>query len=192
MALQSIFHNYASRLPIGAQTDAAFKPGMVVTVGTSGEAKLLSSAGTTLPFGLVADTKGSMTPGAFVNRLSDMGDETRASGYVTVYHGGGEFYLDCNQDASDTSFETGDVIEDASPAIGSKLSPGTTAGTLVVNASATNPYTVGANCLVAVVVGVPEVGGSDAYKLQSGIPNVWEPGYDSDAPKKFVHVKLFV
>lgn len=56
------------------------------------------------PYGIAGDTKStsvsglpatnSSSQGAFVNRLSDSFDETKASGKLTVYHSGGRFATD--------------------------------------------------------------------------------------------------
>lgn len=191
MSIQVIYHNYASRLPIGTQTNSSLKPGQVAAIGTSGEVKLfaVASYATVVPFGLIGDIKSTASASTFYNRVSDFNDETAASGYCTVYHGGGEFYIDINAGAGDTDYATGDVVNDSSVSAGDSL-VGYGTGQLQVNNSATYTYDrTAATGLIAVVVDPLT---TDSGKLPTGIPNEWEPSGNSDLPKKWCHIKLML
>jgi len=82
--------------------------GMFVKLNSAGEViKALGTPSTERAIGVCGDTKSTTqsglpstnqnwvgaapTQGAFVNRVSDSFDETKASGRVTVYHSGGKF-----------------------------------------------------------------------------------------------------
>jgi hypothetical protein len=189
--LQPIYHIVSTFYPV-ASTAGAIKKGMLVGVDSNGQAAAYNddNAATTVPVGLAGDTKGTLTAGQFTNRLADMGDQTFASGYITVYSGG-EYYVDINQRATggDADFPCGDVVYDADVAVGDKLSPkGSTAGVLTKNSSAT-PYGTKPNFMVAVVV--DDLAASD-YMLPTGIPNENEPSGDSDTPRKFCRIKLVI
>lgn len=81
--------------------------GMWGMFNSAGEIIKATGAGGTTTIGVLGDTKSTSTSGlpstnnavigadatsqAFVNRVSDMYDETKASGRMTVYHTGGTF-----------------------------------------------------------------------------------------------------
>lgn len=105
MALIERFHVVASQRDVAA--GATIKEGQIVGLNSSGEVVLQSA--TAKPYGIAADTKSdsaSSMPGvgtavlgnggsaSFQNRASEMYDETKASGKMTVYHSGGEFATD--------------------------------------------------------------------------------------------------
>jgi hypothetical protein len=77
---------------------ATIKEGNVVALNTSGEV-VLQGAGLTA-YGIAGDTKSTSASSmegiysGWTNRVSDYFDDTKASGKVTVYHGGGEFATD--------------------------------------------------------------------------------------------------
>lgn len=99
MALIEIFHIVANELPVLAG-QSIIEGQFVKLDSTTGSIKICDTAGEK-PFGLAADTKStsasglpstnSSSQGAFVNRVSDSFDETKASGYMTVYTNGGRF-----------------------------------------------------------------------------------------------------
>lgn len=106
MALIERFHVVAAQKPVAA--GETIKEGQIVALNASGEV-VLQSATNAKPYGIAADTKSdsaSSMPGvgtavlgnagtaSFQNRASDMFDETKASGKMTVYHSGGEFATD--------------------------------------------------------------------------------------------------
>jgi hypothetical protein len=72
-----------------------------VCIGIAGDSK--SSTGPNKPYGASVVVSGTGTVVATQNRVSDMFNETTASGKVTVYHGVGEFFTD----QWDTALATG-------------------------------------------------------------------------------------
>jgi hypothetical protein len=97
MALVEIYHVIASSRAVDT-TGADIKEGMIVGLNTDGE--VVKQVTTAWAFGIAGDTKadnGSSMPGVeagWQNRASDYFDETKASGKITVYNGGGQFYTD--------------------------------------------------------------------------------------------------
>ncbi len=84
------------------------KEGHIVSLNGDGEV-VLQSGSYAIPYGIAGDTKNtsrSSMPGIdlgvpaagsgqnWQNRVSDYFDETKASGKMTVYHSGGEFWTD--------------------------------------------------------------------------------------------------
>lgn len=109
MALIERFHVVAAERPVAS--GQTILEGMVVSLNSSGEIVLMTSAAATqVPYGIAADTKSdsySTMPGVtdvvvsadgsttgMQNRVSDGYNETKASGKMTVYHSGGEFATD--------------------------------------------------------------------------------------------------
>lgn len=100
MALIEHFHVIADEIAINSSVTDMIE-GMFAMLNSSGEVIKATGASGTRAIGCVADTKSTSTSGlpatnsssqgAFVNRVSDSFDETRASGKMTVYHGGGRF-----------------------------------------------------------------------------------------------------
>lgn len=84
--------------------------GQWVELNSSGEIIIANGSAAEVALGVAADTKSTSTSGlpstnnafigasavssAFVNRVSDTFDETKASGKMTVYHSGGVFASD--------------------------------------------------------------------------------------------------
>lgn len=137
--------------------NATIKKGQPVALNADGEVVLADSdAGdtTAICIGLAGDDKASLTPGQFTNRLFEYGDETLASGKITVHKGPGEFYVD---------FE--DVISDATVANGDYLTVSTTPGKLT---------TTGATAANAVALVIDDLSATEGY-LPSGIPGVNSP-----------------
>jgi len=95
MALVEKFFVVASDHPIG---DVDIKEGQLVAMNASREIVPYTGGGIVL--GVAGDTKStsaSAMPGVYSgwqSRVSDMFDETGASGLITVYHSGGEFATD--------------------------------------------------------------------------------------------------
>jgi|694.fasta_scaffold83833_2 hypothetical protein len=120
MALIEVYHTIASNFLVNGNT-SAIKEGMGVTllagdnvpsvkrkdsaaqvcIGIAGDSK--SSTGPNKPYGASVVVSGTGTVVATQNRVSDMFNETTASGKVTVYHGVGEFFTD----QWDTALATG-------------------------------------------------------------------------------------
>lgn len=107
MALVEKYHVVAAVREVAS--GETIKEGNIVSLNSSGEVVLQNSINK-WPYGIAADTKStsaSSMPGvtsavvssgggtqSFQNRVSDYFDETKASGKMTVYHGGGEFATD--------------------------------------------------------------------------------------------------
>jgi hypothetical protein len=187
--LQPKFHIIANHYPV--KSGATIKEGQLVALDANGEALPYDrSVATQMPVGLSGDTVGSLTAGQFSNRVSDMGNEAYASGKLTVYSGGGEFYVDINGGGSDATFAAGDVVTNGSVSINDRLAPASTAGQLVVNSSAVNTYaSTAADRLIAIVTDNLL---ADGYKLPTGIPGEFTPTGDSDNVRKFAVIKLLL
>jgi len=89
------YHVIPATYPVDSAA-TSIKKGQVVTLTTDGTVKLAdgSNAATEQPLGLAGDSVGTLTAGQFVNRVSDYGNDTGASGQITVYQNGGQFYVD--------------------------------------------------------------------------------------------------
>lgn len=100
MALIEQFHVVADHFPVDSSVTNLIE-GMFVKLNSSGNAVKATGASAERAIGVSGDTKSTSlsglpstndsSQGAFVNRVSDSFDETRASGRVTVYHSGGKF-----------------------------------------------------------------------------------------------------
>jgi hypothetical protein len=101
MALIELYHVIADHLPVKSGEEIV-EGDFVKLDPVSGEIILCNTAGERA-YGVAGDTKSTSVSGLpatntadpgnvpFVNRVSDSFDETRASGRMTVYHGGGKF-----------------------------------------------------------------------------------------------------
>jgi len=99
MALIERFHVVADHYPV--ESGEEIVEGMIVTLNANGRVVLASGASGEVALGIAGDTKSvsvsglpttnNSSQGAFVNRVSDSFDETKASGRMTVYHTGGSF-----------------------------------------------------------------------------------------------------
>ena len=140
MALIEVFHVVASHLPIDATATPDIPQGSIVTLGSDGNVKLCDgeteyalgvagdsrSAGTTsytpesgsaISRNPVTSLTGSLVLGAFggaqrftQNRVADNFNEVLASGKMTVYHGGGEFWTDQYETLHDNGTSIADYI----------------------------------------------------------------------------------
>lgn len=100
MALIEEFHVVADHYPVDSSVTDLIE-GMFVMLNSSGNAIKATGAANTRALGVSGDTKSTSisglpstnnsSQGAFVNRVSDSFDETKASGRITVYHSGGKF-----------------------------------------------------------------------------------------------------
>lgn len=119
---------------------------------TTGELVVCDGSTSELALGICGDTKSTSvsglpttndsSQGAFVNRVSDSFDETKASGRMTLYHSGGKFAT--NMFVSGLTYNPGDALY---------VSKGTTPANVgkLTNASADND----SGQVVAYVVRVP-------------------------------------
>lgn len=99
MALIEKFHIVADHYPVASGSEII--EGMFVKLNASGEVVLADGSSGETALGVAGDTKSTSvsglpttndsSQGAFVNRVSDTFDETKASGRMTVYHSGGAF-----------------------------------------------------------------------------------------------------
>jgi hypothetical protein len=101
MALIELYHVVADHLPVQAGQEIV-EGDFVKLDAATGEIVVCDTAGER-SYGIAGDTKSTSVSGlpatntadpgnvSFVNRVSDSFDETRASGRMTVYHGGGKF-----------------------------------------------------------------------------------------------------
>lgn len=165
---------------------ATIEPGQVVTVNGTGEVILCHRGVTNDCIGLAGDTQGSVSGydprTGFRNRASDYGDETVASGKMSVYFGPGEFYVDIDTTGTDTDR----VIQN-----GSTLTPGTLLYVSATNAGQLSSASSGAS-VAQVIAGSDEiVEGTPNRYLQTGIPNEFTPSGDSDNPRSFVLIRWF-
>lgn len=194
--LQIIYHGIPSFYPVSASLytngvlTSPIKRGQLVGLNASGEAVPYDvSVAEQYPIGIAGDNATTLSAGQFTNRLSDMGNQTFASGFITVYSGGGDYYVDINANGGDSNFPMGDVVVDGTVAIGDRLAPASIPGKLTVNANALPQSTTPVNQLIARVTDDLATSG---YKLPTGIPNENEPSGDSDNPRKFARIKLLI
>jgi hypothetical protein len=105
MPLIPKYHTIADSYPVAAGQEII--EGMFVTLNSNGEVVLASGAANEYAHGIAGDTKSTSVSGLpatndaeigvtptdtqFVNRVSDLYDETKASGKMTVYHSAGVF-----------------------------------------------------------------------------------------------------
>ena len=99
MALIELFHVVADHMPVKAGQEII--EGDFVKIDSSTGSLVICDTAGEKPYGIAGDTKSTSasglpatsnsSQGAFVNRVSDSFDETKASGKLTVYHSGGRF-----------------------------------------------------------------------------------------------------
>lgn len=121
MALIPLFHIVADELPVNSSATIAM--GSFVKLNTTGEVVQATGAASEYAYGISGDNKGTTaslptTNGAliglqtskeaFVNRVSDPTDETKASAKITVYHSGGKFASD--QYDEDLTYTPGEAL----------------------------------------------------------------------------------
>jgi hypothetical protein len=167
--------------PIAATT--TIEPGMVVTLNAStGKAEPCDKVD--YPIGLAADKNRAAEAYEWVNRLPDSGNETAASGLLSVYHGGGEFYVDVNDST---------ITTPGGSAITGVLNDGLTLtyGVKLYTADSGHMNTVqGSDTAIAIVLETEET-------LSSGIPGEYAPGSsvayaDDSVPRSWVKIKLLI
>lgn len=101
MALIPEFHVIADHYPVDSTVTDLIEGMWVMLSSSTGNAIKATGANGTRAIGIAADTKSTSisglpatnnsSQGAFVNRVSDSFDETKASGRMTVYTTGGKF-----------------------------------------------------------------------------------------------------
>jgi hypothetical protein len=175
-----LFRVVTTQFPIADTT--TIEPGMVVTLNAStGYAEKCDLID--VPVGIAGDRNVALEANRWTNRVSDAGNETAASGLLTVYSHG-EFMVDVNDSAITTPAGTaisGVVVSDCVTTPGAPL---------YTAADGTMDDTSGSATQVAVCL-------ASAASLESGIPGEYEPGssvaYASDStPRTWVKIKLIV
>ena len=184
-----VYHVVSSVLPIASTT--TIEAGMAVGIDSGGYA--IKAYDTYIPLGLAGDKVRSAEAYEWQNRVSDFGREAAASGMLSVYHSGGEFYVDV--DDSRVTTPAGTAIRGIIQA-----SSVTTAGTLLYTINTPNNTTTFAGqlyntstntetCKVAVCLAA-------AATLDGGIPGEYEPLTTTlasdDAPRTWVKIKLII
>ena len=165
MALIVEYHVVAEMYPVGTE---AISAGMLVQLNAAGNVIPITGADSTIALGVAGDSalaaegqttaySDQVTIGAdgansrwTENRVSDFYDETTASQKITVYNGGGKFWI--SEDLVDGSASIPSTIDSTS-----WLKTGATAGHYAISGAAT----IGETICVA-------VGASQAYP--SGVP----------------------
>lgn len=170
------YHILADYHPVGSSD---IKAGQVVALDSYG--KVVPCDNTMRPIGLAGDDKGTVTAGSFTNRKSDEGDESRASGQMTVYKGpDSSFWVDFT-----------DVIAVASVSVNDVLTASSTAGKLTNENSATaTPHS--ATAAQRAVAYVADTLADTNGKLATGIPNEFEPSGDSDNERTWCLITLMI
>jgi hypothetical protein len=171
-------HVLADHYPVASSVN--FKPGQVVALNSSGQA-ILQNEGSgdveEIPIGIAGDEVGTLSAKQFSNKAWELGDETAGSRRLTVYHGGGSFYVDYGSTSCD-------VCEDTSLTVGAILKTdddGTDDGKVSKDGTEKSIYRV-ENLLTE----------TSGY-LDSGIPGpVYQPVGDVDSARKFALVRLLI
>ena len=173
-----VFRGLTTQFPIAATT--TIEAGMVVTLNsTTGYAEACDLAD--VPVGIAADRNRASESYEWVNRVSDSGNDTAASGMLSVY-ASGEFYVDMNDSAITTpngTAITGVIVSDCVTTPGAPL------------------YTAANGQMDDTSGGATKIGIclEEAASLDSGIPGEYEPGssvaYTDDAvPRTWVKIRL--
>jgi hypothetical protein len=178
--IQPVYRVMTSSLPIDAST--TIEQGMAVALTSpAGKATKCAAAGRCI--GIAADCNRSVQPGMFVDRVSDFGNETYASGEI-AYYSHGEFWVDV--DDGTILFPNGTAIPGV--VASAPYNPG---DTLVVSSTNGVLAKAGAGGAGSQVVATVLQGNTS---LDSGIPGEYEPdsvNYVNDAnPRTWVRIKL--
>ena len=180
-----VYHVVSSVLPIASTT--TIEAGMAVGIDSGGYA--IKAYDTYIPLGLAGDKVRSAEAYEWQNRVSDFGREAAASGMLSVYHSGGEFYVDVDDSRVTTPAGTAIKGVISSTAV---VAPGTLLYTNNLEASAgqlTHATTTDEFGKVAVAL-------TSAATLDGGIPGEYEPLTTTlasdDAPRTWVKIKLII
>jgi len=183
--IKPVFRVVTSQYPILATT--TIEGGMVVTIDSNGRA--VACGASDVPVGISADRNRASEAYEFVNRVSDSGNDTRASGLLSVYHGGGEFYVDMDDSAITTpagTAITGVIVNGAT--VTPDMQP--------LYAAASGQMDDSGSTIVARTIENP-VNYDGTASLETGIPGEFEPGSsvdyaDDDVPRTWVKIKLII
>ena len=155
-----VFRVLTTQFPIAATTTIV--GGQPVTLNTTtGYAEVANA--TDRIIGLAADRNTASESYEWVNRVSDSGNDTRASGMLSVYASGGEFYVDVDDSNITTPNGTAITGVVASGATTTILTP------LYSDANGQLTHTDGGGSQLGIVL-------EAAASMDSGIPGEYEPG----------------
>lgn len=165
------YHVIPAFFPVASAV--TIKKGQIVMLNASGQVELADGT-TSTPLGLAGDDVGTLTAGQFVNRVSDYGNDTYASGQITVYQSGGQFFVDladCFVDGE--NFNGGNGVSNGMLLGASTASDGlfTVANGSAAVHAANAGVTDGLQLVARVVDDLSETAGA----LPSGIPGEYEP-----------------
>lgn len=177
-----VYRVITTQYPIVSTTTV--EAGMVIVLNSSTGYAELAGADETASIGLAADRNRAATAGEWTNRVSDAGNETAASGKLSIYCGvGGEFYLDVDDSAIQTpagASITGAIASGATTSVNTVLYPGSS-GQLT--------HTAGSGVAVCIVT-------EAAVSLDAGIPGEYEPNsvnlVDDSVPRTWVKIKMLI
>jgi len=183
-----VHHTVVTNFPIAATT--TLEAGALVAVDADGNISACTggaSAPANAPIGFAADRNRASESFEWTNRVSDSGNETGASGNLSVYSGSGSvFYVDVDDAAIQTPNGTeidGIVDSGATVTPGTYLYASTTAGHLASAQQGTEAY-------VAMVI-------ENTGDLATGIPDEYEPGSsfglaDDSTQRQWVKIRTFI
>lgn len=156
------YHVIPAYYPVASSV--TIKKGQVVALNPSGQ--VILATGDEAPLGLAGDVVGTLTAGQFTNRVSDFGDDTSASGQITVYTNGGQFFVDlleCFEDGESYSVTNNTLLAVSSTADGKLIT--------APSDSALFSTTAGKQLVARIVDDLAATLGA----LPTGIPGEYEP-----------------
>lgn len=185
-------HIVVANIPVQASTK--FEGGYALALDTNGYATLADGNGANnldVCLGLFADRNRDAEAYEYLNRVSDMGNDTAGSGLASMYTGG-FFYVDVDEGTSGNLTTPNGTVVRGVITSGSTVTPG---AALYVSDSEPGRLTTdtGDNTSGQVVGYCVEA----ANELESGIPAEYEPGSslkltDDTQPRQWVKIKLSV
>lgn len=187
-----VHHIVVANIPVRATTK--FEQGYALALDSDGYAILADGNGsgnTANVIGLFADRNRDAEAYEYLNRVSDMGNDTGGSGMASMYTGG-IFYVDVDEGVSgNLSTPLGTVVRGVITST-SNVVPGaplyvsdSQPGRLTTDTNDNTSNQIVGYCLQA------------AAELESGIPGEYEPGSslsltDDTQPRQWVKIKLSV
>lgn len=173
-----VYKVVSSQFPI-ATTTTNIEAGMPIYIDSNGQC--LRCDASDVPIGLAGDRTRASEALEWTNRVSDAGNDTAASGMLTVYHSGGEFWVDVDDSSITTPGGTSIT--------GVVVSLAATIADLAYTADNGQIDDSGTNVLGNFLTG--------EVTVESGIPGEYEPGSsvdyaDDDTPRKWAKIKLTI
>jgi len=149
MAIIPLYYVIAGSYDVDPDT-TDIKEGMCVALnGAAGVRRVDGTTGIGKTLGLSGDTKSSSAssmPGVgtgWTNRVSDSFNDTKASGKITVYHGGGEFATDQFVDTNMTAAYVGYYLKATTAGLLTIDGTAKTADSVAMLLQAAGPYPAG-------------------------------------------------